>query len=311
MRGIYSEETLMNRTRRYNRMERKLIRLREDKKISTVSPKNMTAEDVRIYLMSEKDRVSPSDFRHEINALKKLLAFVGNEEAISVCLARNPGIAPVIRHKRIASLDDSVYDKILARSKEIDPTDFWLVRAYTLVLMCILTGARNKEIRLANADDVDTHEWIFEIIHVKGEKTYGQARQVPIHPDVRPLLLTYLLARKKWMLDNYVDSPALFPSKSSADGYLCGNALTVIKNKVQDDIGIKFDLRTCRRTFGQRYMDSGLDLESTSVLMGHASTRTTEGYYCRRKLTKAIRSAENTWKNASAGSAADVEGGGS
>ena len=301
----------MNRTRRYNRMERKLIRLREDKKISTVSPKNMTAEDVRIYLMSEKDRVSPSDFRHEINALKKLLAFVGNEEAISVCLARNPGIAPVIRHKRIASLDDSVYDKILARSKEIDPTDFWLVRAYTLVLMCILTGARNKEIRLANADDVDTHEWIFEIIHVKGEKTYGQARQVPIHPDVRPLLLTYLLARKKWMLDNYVDSPALFPSKSSADGYLCGNALTVIKNKVQDDIGIKFDLRTCRRTFGQRYMDSGLDLESTSVLMGHASTRTTEGYYCRRKLTKAIRSAENTWKNASAGSAADVEGGGS
>ena len=57
--------------------------------------------------------------------------------------------------------------------------------------------------------------------------------------------------------------------------------MTLIKNKVENDLGIRFDLRTCRRTFGQKYIDSDLDLELTSVLMGNSST-------------KAIESAENT-----------------
>ena len=203
---------------------------------------------------------------------------------------------PVIRSNRIPSMDDATYDLILQRSKEIDPTDFAGVRAYALVLLCLHTGARNKQIRLANIDDIDTKEWIFDIVHVKGEKTYGMPRQVPIHPDIRPMALTYLLARQKWLLDNNMDSPALFPSSANRNGYLSSNSMTVIKNRVEDDLGIKFDLRTCRRTFGQKYMDSGLDLESTSVLMGHSTTKTTEGYYCRRRLTKPIRNAEKTWE---------------
>lgn len=310
MRGIYSEETLRNRSRRYRRMETKLIGLRNEKKISTVSPKSMTADDVRVYLMKEKGRTSPSDFRHDINAMRRLFAFAGNEEAVSTCLARNPGIAPVVRSQRIPSMDDSIYDRILARSKQIDPMDFSLLRGYTLTLLCLRTGARNKEVRFANVGDIDTKTWIFDIIHVKGEKTYGQARQVPIHPEIRPLVLTYLLARQKWLVDNNLDSPVLFPSKSNGGGYLSSNSMTMIKNKVEDDLGIRFDLRTCRRTFGQKYMDSGLDLESTSVLMGHSSTKTTEGYYCRRKLTKAIESAESTWPKTVSEPVKSEEGGG-
>jgi integrase/recombinase XerD len=62
---------------------------------------------------------------------------------------------------------------------------------------------------------------------------------------------------------------------------------------VEEDLDIKFDLRMCRRTFGQRYLDKGLDIESTSVLMGHASTKTTEGFYSRRKLSQAIDKARS------------------
>ena len=54
------------------------------------------------------------------------------------------------------------------------------------------------------------------------------------------------------------------------------------------DLNVKFDLRMCRRTFGQRYLDSDVDIESVSVLMGHASTKTTEGFYSRKRLNKAI-----------------------
>ncbi len=97
------------------------------------------------------------------------------------------------------------------------------------------------------------------------------------------------------MVDNNLNAHALFPSKDSADGYLSGNAIRSIKATVEDDLDVKFDLRMCRRTFGQRYLDSDVDIESVSVLMGHASTKTTEGFYSRKRLNKAIDNARNSW----------------
>ena len=299
VRGIYSDETWKNRARRYKRMERKMIELKESKRITTMSPKNMTPEDVRTYILYCKDKVSTADLVHEVNALRKLLLYVDNN-AVDICLNHNPGLKPVFKGtRRKPSMQDDMYSMILERSKEIDPSNFTLVRAYALVLLCINTGTRNKEVRFAEIQDPDTTMWTLDIIHVKGEESYGMPRQVPIHPDIRPQLLTYLLARQKWMLDNSSKSNALFPSKDSKDGFLSGNSIRRIKCTVEEDLKIKFDLRECRRTFGQRYLDSGLDIESTSVLMGHASTKTTEGFYSRKKLTKAIESAKDTWLSTS------------
>ena len=52
-----------------------------------------------------------------------------------------------------------------------------------------------------------------------------------------------------------------------------------------------------RRTFGQRYLDKGLDIESVSVLMGHTSTKTTESFYSRKRLTKTVESVKRAWKD--------------
>ena len=85
--------------------------------------------------------------------------------------------------------------------------------------------------------------------------------------------------------------------KSSDDGSLSGNSPRVIKHVVEEDLGIRFDLRQCRRTFGQRYPDNGLDIESVSVQMGHASTKTTEGFYGRKRPDMAIENAIGTWND--------------
>lgn len=77
------------------------------------------------------------------------------------------------------------------------------------------------------------------------------------------------------MADNSLDSPALFPSKSSDDGFLSGNSLGVIKHVVEED----------------------LDIKTVSVLMGHASTKTTEGFYSRKRLDRAIENAIGTWND--------------
>ena len=58
---------------------------------------------------------------------------------------------------------------------------------------------------------------------------------------------------------------------------------------------MEFELRQCRRTFGQRNLDRGLDIESASVLMGHATTNTTERLYSRMKLEKAQKNLKQVW----------------
>ena len=295
VREIYSPETIKNRARRYKRMEGKIQFLVKEGKIKSMSPKNWSEAEVREYILYCMTLVSAADMVHEINALRQLLLFIDNP-AVDLCLAHNPMLKPKFKGtRRKESMSDALYDLILERSRNIDSGDFHRVRAYALVMMAITTGTRNKEIRLANVEDVDTTMWTFDIIHVKGEGTYGLPRTVPLHPDVREILSLYLILRKKWLVDNNLNSHALFPSKNGADGYLSGNAIRRIKAVVEDDLNVKFDLRMCRRTFGQRYLDSDVDIESVSVLMGHASTKTTEGFYSRKRLNKAIDNARNSW----------------
>lgn len=295
VRELYSPETMKNRARRYKRMEGKIQLLVKEGKIKSMSPKNWTESDVREYILYCKTLVSTADLVHEINALRQLLLFLDNP-SVDLCLAHNPVLKPKFRGtRRKESMPDDLYDMILERSRDIDPGDFRLVRAYALVMMAITTGTRNKEIRLANVEDVNTTLWTFDIIHVKGEATYGMSRTVPLHPDVREILTLYLILRKKWLADNNLHVHALFPSKDSADGYLSGNSIRKLKETVEKDLGVKFDLRMCRRTFGQRYLDHDVDIESVSVLMGHASTKTTEGFYSRKRLDKAMDNARNSW----------------
>ena len=107
---------------------------------------------------------------------------------------------------------------------------------------------------------------------------------------LRKLLEEYLPLRGEFVKENGIESDALFPSpsKSSKKGYMASNSIRMIKNVVEQDLGIIFDLRKCRRTFGQQLLNQGLDIESTSVLMGHTSTQTTEGFYARKDLDSAM-----------------------
>ncbi len=297
VRTRYADETKDNRLRRYKRMDKKLVDLRESKRISTTSPKSLTETDVREYIIycEEECKQAQSDMVHEVNALKEICRFCGND-AVDKLLMHEPGIKPTSKGRvRLPTMSDETYELILDRSREIDPTDFYLNRAYTLVLICINIGTRNKEIRMAEVNDLDTRGWLFSIIHVKGEDSYGQPRDVPVPPEIRNLLVNYLLLRQKFVVDKKLDSNALFPSEKSADGHLSSNGVRRIKEVVERDLGIKFDLRTCRRTFGQRYLDKGLDIESTSVLMGHSTTKTTESFYSRKKNKHAIDNAMQVW----------------
>jgi len=166
-----------------------------------------------------------------------------------------------------------------------------------MVFLSIYCGARTKEIRFADVEDLDIDSWEFTIKHPNGEGSYGISRIVPIPPAVRSVFSLYIAMRKEWVSSNGKNICALFPSDESEDGYLSGNTMRAVKTIVEKDTGLKFDFRKCRRSFGQAYVDMDLDIESVSVLMGHSSTKTTEKFYARRRNDTAIEKAKNKWKD--------------
>ena len=69
---------------------------------------------------------------------------------------------------------------------------------------------------------------------------------------------------------------------------------------VERELGIKYDLRQCHRTFGQRYLDRNLDMKSVRVLVVQSTTRVTETFYSRRRLGNAMRKPRGAWKGGDA-----------
>ena len=135
------------------------------------------------------------------------------------------------------------------------------------------------------------------LIHVKGEDSYGHPRSVPVHSEIRSIVLSYIILRQKYMLDNGFDSPFLFVSKSSATKGHSSNSVRNMKHLVENDLGLILEMRQLRRTFGQRLLDHGVPIESVSVLMGHSTTKTTEEFYARRRMIAAQKDMENLWNS--------------
>ena len=68
---------------------------------------------------------------------------------------------------------------------------------------------------------------------------------------------------------------ALFPPLKHDGGYLPYGRIRTLKSFVEEDLEMKFELRKCRRTFGQRALDEGQAINDVSLVMGHASVATT------------------------------------
>ena len=100
----------------------------------------------------------------------------------------------------------------------------------------------------------------------------------------------YMLIPLPILCSSSVTINAMFPNfRYPVRKYLCQQAFCRLKQRVEIHMGVKFELRAGRRSFGQRALDDGQELENVSVAMGHASTRTTELFYARRATDRAIK----------------------
>jgi len=292
----YAQTTSAELERRFRRMGQEFKELLESGKVSTSNPEKISPEDVLAYVTELKKKgMKENGISHNLGPLNNLLAYAGNP-AVTVFKQKYRSFVPKKRTMRYPSMDESVFQKIIHNAGLVKENDWRRLRAYALVVLAICTGLRNKEIRYCKVTDLDLSKRVLVAVHVKGEGTYGQARIVAIRPEAVGIMEQYLEVRKKMVMEKCPDNLALFPALGgSVDGYFSSNGIRKLKSIVEKEIGTEFDLRMCRRTYGQKAIDDGLDVESVSVLMGHNTTKTTEDHYCRKRPESAIRGAQTIW----------------
>ena len=292
--GVYSPRFVEDVRNRYKRQARTFLKLKNDGLVTSTSPQQFTAEDIRVFLVHRKSKgAKPADLRKDIAALRKLCESCDNT-SVNACMTKFPALLPRVHDGGLPAMSDRDF-RTFVESLSSVPEEWKHLRAYCMVGLFLSCGCRTNELRLMNVSDIHLDSFELDILHPKGENTYGSSRSVPIPPFIRGVLLRYLALRKEWPATSGRVVPALFPSYESDDGYMSDKQLRVIRLLVCSELGIHFDFRMCRRTFGQNYIDANLSVESVSVLMGHCTTKTTESFYCRQKNRVAIDNAKGVW----------------
>lgn len=292
----YAQTTFAELERRYRRMDQEFRALFKSGKVSTTNPEKISADDVLAYVTDLKKKgMREGGILHNIGPLNSLLAYAGNP-AVTVFKQKYRSSVPRKRMMRYPVLDESALQRILYNAEQVEESDWKRLKAYALVTLALSTGLRNKEVRFCKVTDLDLLRKVVIAEHVKGEGTYGQARPIAIRPEAIGIMQKYLKVRNRKVMEKCPNNLALFPAlRDSEDGHFSSNGICELKSVVEKEIEAKFDLRMCRRTYGQKAIDEGLELETVSVLMGHNTTKTTETYYCRKRPETAIREAQNIW----------------
>ena len=82
---------------------------------------------------------------------------------------------------------------------------------------------------------------------------------------------------------------ALIPAISPKGvGIYTQQAFGRLKDEISREEGIDFKWKDCRPTGGQLALDAGVPIDQVSQSMRHASTKTTERYYCRARAVPAF-----------------------
>ena len=287
----YSRITLEIMQRRYVRIDKDVEYLNRMGKMRTQSPQKMSMEDIANFLIYRQGLgVTNSDIMHDIAALKGAFSVIG-KTTVDDALLQYPYLRPENRDRRkIETMDQRAFDRIFENAAAIDDGDWRRMRAYAVVTFALATGMRAKELRLCDVVDIDdrAETWIAIVRHPKGENKWGRQRPVWVDPVAYPFLTRYLQARNDFVERNDLYTDALFPGAIDG-GYLADNTIRTDKALVEEEIGYDFDLRMCRRTYGQRLIDRGIGVNVVSKMLGHNSTNTTERYYCTLDDMDAVR----------------------
>lgn len=178
--------------------------------------------------------------------------------------------APRVPRKRARRMEIEQYSALCRACA--GPT--WLDCRDLLILMLgFFSGLRVSEIVGLHVADLDLAHDVLRVRRGKG----GDARVVPVYPDVRPAVLTYLYARPAW------SGPELLLSSDGAlgvRGVLTSWGVRQMLERRCRQAGIaRLNPHALRHGFATTMLNAGASMEAVSHMLGHTNTGITERVY--------------------------------
>jgi len=259
-----------------NQLKGIIYDLKAQGKVSTVSPRLLTTKDISYLLGHRKNTVAIDTVLKDISALEGFLKFCDNN-VIQKFRIEYPRFIPKRHQKRKPSLSYEHVLRIVTRANEIDVNDFYRMRSFAVVMFCLCGGLRNLELRNAKLSNLSSDKQGFKLWleDVKGKDTYGEARWVPLLPLGKKFIEKYLISRELLLKELELESIAIIPSLVDGVPFASDKTLRKLKDHASRDIGLSFDLRILRRTYGQYLVDSEVRFEIVQVALGHNNPNTT------------------------------------
>ncbi|MGN0138299.1 MAG: tyrosine-type recombinase/integrase [Candidatus Methanomethylophilaceae archaeon] len=283
LRPHVKESTVKDKERKLRLICKIFTTLYQEGKVSSNNPRRIGQDDLIIYIGYRRSMgISDSTISKDLSQLNQLFIWVGNNE-IETFRAFGGVYRPHAYTGRKRPMPNDLIDRVYELARETDSWD--ILRGCMAVILCCSCGLRPQEARQLYADDIVFmgDRSVVHVEHVKGEGTWGEPRNVMIMDGVEDIFRKYLGMRAE-MLEKYGrKSRAMFPPLRGDSEFYCQQSFGRLKKVVEDILGTKFELRSGRRAYGQRLIDKGNPIEDVSVAMGHASTKTTEGFYARSR----------------------------
>jgi site-specific recombinase XerD len=235
----------------------------------------ITARDIELGYLGQwhdewerKNGRPPSDntTRNHIQALRALYKFL---ERFDFLKAPNPMTrieAPKIKRRGVKPwLRADEEDALLAAHRNVrEQIVIWFLR---------FTGVRWGEAMALRQKDVDLATGLIAVTH---SKTDNGIRQVPILPELRPVIARwYAFLEERGLRD-----PNLSFFTTRLRKPMTKQQAIVLTKRVAARAGLQpVSPHTLRRTFGSSLINQGVRLEVVSKLLGHGSTTVTEQSY--------------------------------
>ena len=217
----------------------------------------MGEHEIRAYLLNrkEKDKVEPSTLAVDCAALKFLYGVTLNRPEVAVRIP-NPKVP-----KKIPD--------VLAGSEVVD----LLASVESLQHRATLTTAYGAGMRISEAcglqfKDIDSKRGVIKIPEGKGKKD----RYVMLSKNLLVGLRGYYKATRP-------PGPWMFPGKKSGS-HIDPESVRKELRKAVETLGLtkRVTPHTLRHAFATHLLETGADIRTVQVLLGHASIRTTQLY---------------------------------
>ena len=229
--------------------------------------RELTAEDLNLFLTSARFGVAVSTARRRISALRSLLKFLKrNGHGPEVDLPSAGGMRLPKRVPKALSVD--LLERLLESPDLTEPTG---LRDRTLMELIYGTGLRASEVVSLRIEEVDLDQAAFR---VTGKR--GKTRWVPIPMYTIPWIEKYLTEGRPKLVQSGIAEVFV----GARGRKLSRQSAYAILEFHRRNAGIQAEVspHTLRHTYAVHLIQGGADLRVVQELLGHASISTTQVY---------------------------------